>query len=114
MRSRHKNTKTLIWKGHPEQMTRVNILAFFSVVASSQISPHSAPGKLIRTPSPFQPANVHTKIKTPKIFCLSGERPILRLKDAKKGNTRLQNDKFCYLCSVIIFYKLIKHYETNN
>ena len=30
-------------------------------------------------PSPFQRANIHTKIVTPKIFCLSGEVAILRM-----------------------------------
>lgn len=68
--SKHKNID--MEKSVVERQPEVNILAFFIVVASSQISPHSAPGKLIRTPSPFQPANIHTKIKTPKIFCLSG------------------------------------------
>lgn len=41
MRSRHKTQNIDMKSGHLSLMTKVNILAFFIVVASSQISPHS-------------------------------------------------------------------------
>lgn len=41
MRSRHKTQNIDMKSGHLLLMTKVNILAFFIVVASSQISPHS-------------------------------------------------------------------------
>ena len=66
MRSKHKNID--MSGGHLCTVTHVNILAFFSVVASSQISPHLL--TLSNVVSTYSAAKIHKKtdIPNPAIF----------------------------------------------
>ena len=66
--SKHKNID--MEKSVVERQPEVNILAFFSVVASSQISPHSEPGRQIQHAKPVSAHKYTHKNRNSKNFLL--------------------------------------------